>query len=1239
MNKKLFVFLIFTCFNVHHVNAQIGLANAHSGVTPGMTKNATTPGSDVYSPDLFTGTVNVNIPIYNYSVDGLNLGVSLSYNTLGIKLDEVASNVGLGWTLNTGGIITRETHGVEDELTQTPVDTAVNPSSLSTTAWREVVGEQRGNWVDNLPRLPSGSLFPQEEPDIFTAVLGDRTIKFAIKNWSGPALSAINSMRVYTSPNRDISVDIYFTDTNLYAGLHNGYYNRVPLDIENFSTNNYILRFKIIDERGNQFFFDRGDYQLRLYDFKGFHTTVNRGSKYYLVPCTWVLSKVITFSGAVINYTYVDDAYSYPEYKNQQVKIRDNFTNPGSYTQTGNIAVINEEVIRVMHGKRLTQITYPNGDVVSFNVDGIAGSDIYAGSDIHDDNALSSIKVQSGYDAFVKNSYTYKFIYKYFYSSTLGSSYEASYPTPSPSISNSVYSLRLKLKNIDKIGTDNTTTENYYKFSYIGDDPSEPHLSSRLSGFNDYWGYYSGVPPTPGYASHTGSTHAYDNLASGLSYLTTPVYNFSFTDNLGYTVSGYFGKDLSPNWTYAKAGLLKKVTNGTGGSVQFSYQKHNLTNIPDCSSFISSAGNTGYFDHDIYYQFFPWGSYHIPTDGILLPYDGVCIDKIVSSDGYNSDNTTTTSFDFSDGAGNPGGIKFFYLGYYWYPTILSNDIYPYNVNLFGIEKIYQNSFVNPMDLINGSNHGYTHARVTTKGYGGDILSDKAYTFTNIEPNPTSDMGETITFADYTGPPPHTINASWSRLTVACGLLSHSFPREYFDKGYMGLLKELDEYDNVSHLVTQTLNSYNENQYHDSIDASITSYFGVWAGGTFSPYILRPYFLYYTPFTKSVVNLTRSITRNYSGGAGSSTEVVKNYAYDSNDDLLSVSYLDSKGRTIKEMNIYDNFSYTEYYRGLGANPYKTKTIRYLANKTGYIGPYINSSVGMTYDSHSANTYYSSLGNKSSLLGPGILVSGPIDGGIHFNKVYTFLHNEPIYPPIYITDYLLAKDYQLYDDHNNVLQTGYNNDQNFSSAIWDTRIGQKVAEVSNAKYRDIAYTSFEGRFTALGIADYNKGNWDFDTLHIVLGTSTAKAMTGRYYYSLTGSSIYCPNPPQDGKKYIISLWYKGALPVISSVFGVTFATQFTAGDWKLATAIIVGNGASHVNITPSGASYIDELRMFPLEASMDTYTYEPLIGVSSHCDERNNITYYEYDAMGRPTITRDTKGNIISLTKNVVQGSDN
>jgi YD repeat-containing protein len=65
----------------------------------------------------------------------------------------------------------------------------------------------------------------------------------------------------------------------------------------------------------------------------------------------------------------------------------------------------------------------------------------------------------------------------------------------------------------------------------------------------------------------------------------------------------------------------------------------------------------------------------------------------------------------------------------------------------------------------------------------------------------------------------------------------------------------------------------------------------------------------------------------------------------------------------------------------------------------------------------------------------------------------------------------------------------------------------------------------------------------------------------------------------------------------------------------------------NMVLNDGSGIDEVRVYPKDGIMKTYTYDPLVGITSQCDENNRITYYEYDALGRLALIRDQDKNIV------------
>ena len=69
-----------------------------------------------YPVSYYTGVPNISIPLYEISVGGLNIPISLSYHASGITASQEATRVGLGWSLNAGGMISRTVKCGDDFL-------------------------------------------------------------------------------------------------------------------------------------------------------------------------------------------------------------------------------------------------------------------------------------------------------------------------------------------------------------------------------------------------------------------------------------------------------------------------------------------------------------------------------------------------------------------------------------------------------------------------------------------------------------------------------------------------------------------------------------------------------------------------------------------------------------------------------------------------------------------------------------------------------------------------------------------------------------------------------------------------------------------------------------------------------------------------------------------------------------------------------------------------------------------
>ncbi len=232
--------------------------------------------------------------------------------------------------------------------------------------------------------------------------------------------------------------------------------------------------------------------------------------------------------------------------------------------------------------------------------------------------------------------------------------------------------------------------------------------------------------------------------------------------------------------------------------------------------------------------------------------------------------------------------------------------------------------------------------------------------------------------------------------------------------------------------------------------------------------------------------------------------------------------------------------------------------------------------------------------------------------------------PAFIPASINSSGLVKDnayqpiiyFDNYDGYGNLLQQHKVSDINHSY-IWDYSGSQVIAEVTNAASNEIACTSFEADGTSIWVvptADRNINN----------------AITGNKSYTLTGTPITATVP--SGKSYIVSYWSKnGAL----SVNGTSAVQGPSKNSWTYFEHILP-SGTTAISVAGSGNT-IDELRLYPKDAQMASYTYSPLIGITDVCSVNSTISYYFYDGLGRLQLIKDWDGNILKTFEYHFTGS--
>jgi len=198
------------------------------------------------------------------------------------------------------------------------------------------------------------------------------------------------------------------------------------------------------------------------------------------------------------------------------------------------------------------------------------------------------------------------------------------------------------------------------------------------------------------------------------------------------------------------------------------------------------------------------------------------------------------------------------------------------------------------------------------------------------------------------------------------------------------------------------------------------------------------------------------------------------------------------------------------------------------------------------------------------------------------------------------------FSKYGPYKNVSEQYKVNDY-LHSYIWDYQNTYPVAEAINADSASIAYTSFEAN---------GKGNWVFSGTVI----QDASSPTGARCYNLSAGSI-TKSGLNTFRSFIVSYWSKNGSAAVN---GSTVTGSLSRNGWTYYQHLLP---AGTTSATVSGSVSIDELRLYPSDAQMNTYTYMPLTGMTTKCDLNNVITYYEYDSFGRLKVIKDQDRNIL------------
>lgn len=382
-----------------------------------------------YQVNEFTGLPEITIPLYTIDAGGLQVPVTLSYHASGIKVTEVASWVGMGWSVFAGGQISRRTMGLPDDIGNGYLRGLMHQPSTLTTA--------NDNGLYYLEDVANGTY--DTKPDIYSYSFPGHGGKFFFDGRPGQNFVA------RTVPYAPLSIKYTlgtFGNTNPPTGL---------------------TAFKVTDEHGNNYAFGGSSAMDCTY-------SSSAGRSGYNFASAWKLTSIISQNRRdTVSFSYQADRINYPAMDGEIFKVIDqvdifngNCPYTASYTGTpttpGNSTVVDEQLN--------SQITFKNGKVV-FDLDPTIRQDVDGTGGIHS-YKLKDIKV-----------------YKYNYSTKVMEVqktilfYQSYY--------NSTSSKRLMLDSIQVLDKAGSVVQ-HYTFDY-NKTIAMPDYGSYSQ---DYWGYYNG---------------------------------------------------------------------------------------------------------------------------------------------------------------------------------------------------------------------------------------------------------------------------------------------------------------------------------------------------------------------------------------------------------------------------------------------------------------------------------------------------------------------------------------------------------------------------------------------------------------------------------------------------------------------------------------------------------------------------------------------------------------------------
>jgi hypothetical protein len=1154
--------------------------------------------------NLPTGAATFSLPIFKWqdNKSRLNTIVDLEYNSgNGLKVNDVASDIGQGWSLIAGGSITRIQAGEPDDQ---QAFGSTSPEDITKYPAGYLYGDHTAGYSDALKDYPvfpdKNHIYKQDnqvatdkEIDQFAFQFNGRSGIFVIGRNSygglGPVTLGDTKLRIWFDKDpsmindsiRTTISDFYIQDENglIYEFAQHELTRVLETEYTNASLTRKIKQPKLGsgDVRYESMFDEPNDIR---------NPWIING--WYLTKITDPLTlNTITFQYNTRN--IIADA-----------------GNSISYYHPGNYTIVSHS-ISVSKTPRISSISIYDGHQINFNYGA-------ARFDLPGDYALSSLDIK------YQNMFLSKYVFNegYIMRNRFGSPVSVSEKKEA----------RLYLKSVQKVGVDLKAEDAPYSFDYwLGSGTTGDFVPPPFFHLKDNWGYYNGD-----------QSKAVNNTVISVNSSPFKMSNVQLK-GLCFLHDGVSGITLCPKDGYAKNGLLKQINYPTGGSLNYDYEQNKaLVNGQDISV----------------------GGVHVSkttiTDG---GYSNDCNNPIVTNYSYKDVTGTHSSLWGFEMPLNSQTLSNRYTAFekhfkwnlickykYRYPGILSRDnsvalttgqqilqvlsvignvvgtvseiidVVKFIASATGPAAVIIDAIATAVNIVISCFNSPTKTSTTTIYYNSDLIAGNPLPlqFKRVEVYKNSGSDGKIVY-EFTSSDDYAI---WQPSNP-----TYSMMQRYASWAY-GLPKTTTVYDLGNNVKTETIN------YYDYSHAKST-FFCKSCGTDYMSYkalVLKNY-------AKSSHDWINSPT---------STTTTNNLSTSS--DMMVQPYDAYTGRTLLDSTV------ERVFKDGDQNQYLQTNTKYYYNN-GDDDPFGNYEVNQikTIESNGDMEFKTFRYNNSFLTQHHIL-NTPFETTTSFQRKgegtryytgesvteYTSTDNGNIVPARTLTQRFAVPVPEsamvFYDYENSSYNPPYKETQTFVYDANSNLSGLKdegnrvvtniygyndkyvVANIINADpdADKSAFTSFE-------TDDFTRSGWTMNGAAVY----SSNAITGSRSLTLSSGKSLSAVSLNTAKAYRLSFWASNSGISVSGnatlVKSAPAKNGFTYYEYNIA------QGTSSVTLT--GSANIDELRLYPQSARMRTVTYDALIGKTSECDENNRITYYEYDELGRMRFIKDEDKNIVKM----------